>query len=142
MKVSNLMSNTVISISPDASVTSAAKLLTKHNIGSVPVISKDDKLRGIITDRDIITRCVASENSPDTMSVKDIMTRCVFGVSPNADIREATEIMSSEQIRRIPVVDDGKVVGMIALADMARSNAYQMEASKALSDISFPRKYL
>lgn len=142
MKVSNLMSNTVISISPDASVTSAAKLLTKHNIGSVPVISKDDKLRGIVTDRDIITRCVASENSPDTMSVKDIMTRCVFGVSPNADIREATEIMSSEQIRRIPVVDDGKVVGMIALADMARSNAYQMEASKALSDISFPRKYL
>lgn len=140
MKVSELMSNTVISISPDASTAAAAKLFSCHNIGSAPVIGGDGKIRGIITDRDIVIRCVASENDPETTPVKDVMTHGVFGISPDADVREATELMSTEQIRRVPVIEDGKVIGMVSLGDMAKSNSYQMEASKALTDISMPKK--
>ena len=140
MKVSDLMSNSVISVAPDTSAAAAAKLLAKHNIGSVPVVGGDGRIRGIVTDRDIVTRCIAYDNNPFDMPVSEIMTRGVLGVSPDADIREATKLMSSEQVRRLPVIDNGKIIGVISLGDMAQSNAYQLEISKALTEISMPEK--
>lgn len=132
------MSNSVISVAPDASAAAAAKLLSRHNIGSVPVVGGDGKVKGIITDRDIVIRCVASDSNPENTPVSEIMTRGILGVSPDADIREATRMMSAEQVRRLPVVDDGKIIGIISLGDMAQSNAYQLEISKALTEISAP----
>lgn len=136
MLVREIMNGSVVSILPDESTALAARLLSRHNIGSLPVCGKDGRLRGIVTDRDIVLRCVAAESDPDNTPVREIMTRNVIAVSPEDDVREATRLMSAEQVRRLPVVREGHVIGMLSLGDMAKTQAYDMEASKALSDIS------
>ncbi|MDP4110239.1 MAG: CBS domain-containing protein [Bacillota bacterium] len=142
MKVSQLMSSNVVSVSPEDTAITAARLFARNNIGALPVCMDDGKLRGIVTDRDIVTRCLAPESDPETTKIREIMTRGVISVTPEADIKEAARIMSGEQIRRLPVTSDGKVVGMLSLGDMARTQMFDMEASKALSEISMPpQKY-
>ncbi|MDR1669633.1 MAG: CBS domain-containing protein [Oscillospiraceae bacterium] len=137
MRVSELMNANVVSITPDEPALLAARLLSRHNIGSLPVCSLDGKLRGMVTDRDIVLRCVATESDPQTMRVREIMTRGVVSVSPDDDVREAAHKMAHEQVRRLPVVNvSGAVVGMLSLGDMAKSRAMEMEAANALSEIS------
>jgi len=142
MRVSELMNSNVVSITPDEPTLLAARLLHRHNIGALPVCSLDGKLRGVVTDRDIVLRCVAMESDPQTTCVREIMTRGVTTVTPADDVREAAHKMAHDQVRRLPVVDNGtgKVVGMLSLGDMAKVQAFDMEASKALSEISMNQK--
>lgn len=136
MQVRDLMNPGVVSITPGESAALAARLLSRHNVGSLPVCGEDGNLRGIVTDRDIVTRCVAAEEDPAQTPVRDIMTRNCTTVSPDDDPREATRLMAAKQVRRLPVVEGGKVVGMVSLGDLATSHAFDMETSKALSEIS------
>ena len=136
MLVSDLMNPNVVSIAPDESAALAARLLRRHNIGSLPVCSLDGRIRGIVTDRDIVLRCVAAESDPEQTKVREIMSRGVVSVGPEADVREATRLMAHEQVRRLPVVDDGRVVGMLSIGDMAKNARFDMEAAKALAEIS------
>lgn len=136
MLVSDLMNRDVVTISPEESVSLASRLLSRHNIGSLPVCSGDGRLRGIITDRDIVLRCVANDSDPDHTPVGDIMSRSVITVPPDSDISRAQELMSAGQVRRLPVTKDGKIVGMLALGDIATSGAGNIEAARALSEIS------
>ncbi len=136
MKVSELMNKNVISISPDESTSLAARLLYRHNIGSLPVCSSEGKLRGIVTDRDIVLRCVAAESDPEHTPVREIMSRSPVSAAPDDDVRLAADIMAAHQIRRLPVTSDGKLVGMLSLGDIAKTNSCNMEASRALSEIS------
>lgn len=96
----------------------------------------DRRLRGMVTDRDIVLRCVAAEEDPAQTLVRDIMTRGCTAVSPRDDCREATRLMSVQQVRRLPVVEDGRLVGIVSLADLARSQRFDMEAAQALGEIS------
>ena len=96
----------------------------------------DGCLRGMVTDRDIVLRCVAAEEDPAQTPVRDIMTRSCTCVAPGDDCREATRLMALHQVRRLPVVEGGKLVGMISLSDLARSGRFDMEAAQALSEIS------
>ena len=136
MQVRDLMSQGVVSITTGESAALAARLLSRHNVGSLPVCGEDGRLRGIVTDRDIVLRCVAAEEDPSKVPVRDIMSRNCAVVSPNDDAREASRMMAAAQVRRLPVTEEGKVVGMVSLGDLAVSQAYDMEASKALADIS------
>ena len=136
MQVRDLMSQGVVSITPGESAALAARLLSRHNVGSLPVCGEDGRLRGIVTDRDIVLRCVAAEEDPSKVPVRDIMSRNCAVVSPNDDAREASRMMAAAQVRRLPVTEEGKVVGMVSLGDLAVSQAYDMEASKALADSS------
>ncbi|MCD7947052.1 MAG: CBS domain-containing protein [Oscillospiraceae bacterium] len=136
MKVREMMNASVVSITPEESVALAARLLSRHNVGVLPVCDDSGTLRGVITDRDIVLRCVAAEEQADQMLAKDVMTRGCATVSPEDDVREATRLMTARQVRRLPVTEGGKVIGMLSLGDLARSHRYDMEASKALSEIS------
>ncbi|MDL2288859.1 CBS domain-containing protein [Oscillospiraceae bacterium OttesenSCG-928-F05] len=136
MQVKELMNQNVVSISPDETASLAARLLTRHNVGALPVCDRGGKLRGIVTDRDIITRCVAAENLAEETRVREIMTRGVTAIAPESDVHEASRLMAAEQVRRLPVTEDGRLVGMLSLADLARTERYTMEASVALSEIS------
>lgn len=138
MEIRDLMNPSVVSITPRESAALAARLLSRHNLGALPVCGEDGCLRGMVTDRDIVLRCVAAEEDPAQTQVKDIMTRRCASVSPGDDPREAARLMAARQIRRLPVVEDGRVVGMVSLGDLARSRSFGMEASKALSEISDP----
>ena len=136
MQVQDLMNPSVVTIEPGSSAALAARLISRHNVGSLPVCGDDRRLRGVVTDRDIVLRCVAAEEDPAQTPVRDIMTRGCTTVSPGDDCREATRLMSLHQVRRLPVVEDGKLVGVISLADVARSGRFDMEAAQALCEIS------
>ena len=136
MQVSEMMNANVVSITPDENATLAARLLNRHNIGSLPVCGLDGRLRGIVTDRDIVLRCIAAESDPSTTKVRDIMSRSVVSVTPDDDVHEAARIMAQEQVRRLQVMQDGRIVGMLSLGDMAKRREFDMEAGKALADIS------
>ncbi len=136
MLVKDLMNPSVVSVQPEDSVALAAQLCSRHNVGVLPVCGEDGRLRGVVTDRDIVLRCVAAEEDPARTPVREIMSRGCASVSPEDDCREATRVMGRQQVRRLPVVDQGRLVGIVSLGDLARSSRFDMEAAKALSDIS------
>lgn len=139
MKVRDIMTKNVAYVGPSTPVVEAARLMQKHNVGSVPVM--DDKgVAGIITDRDIAVRCVAHGKSPQDTPVSDVMTTHVITVTPDMNMDEVTEIMSAKQIRRVPVVENNKIVGIVALGDVAVNPRYDIEASDALAEISKPSR--
>ncbi len=136
MRVKDLMSRHVVSITPEESAALAARLLTRHNLGMLPVCAQDGTLLGVVTDRDIITRCVAASEDASRVPVQDIMTRELETLSPADRGEDALRRMSRCQVRRLPVVEAGQVVGMLSLGDLARSHRYEAEAARALCDIS------
>ncbi len=130
------MSSRVISVGQKEPVAAAARLMKRHNLGALPVCDERGVLRGMVTDRDIVTRCVALDLDPADTMLREIMTRGVLTCKPADDVGKAASAMGREQIRRIPVTDDGKLVGMVSLGDMARREIFCMEAAAALGDIS------
>ena len=136
MQVRELMNQSVVSITPGESASLAARLLARHQLGALPVCGEDGGLRGIVTDRDIVTRCVAAETDPHKVPVREIMSRNCAVISPEEDAAEAARLMGAGQVRRLPVLEDGKVVGMVSLGDLAKRRACDMEAAEALSEIS------
>ncbi|MBS6366988.1 MAG: CBS domain-containing protein [Clostridiales bacterium] len=135
MKVRELMSDQVVSVNTAESAAVAARLLSRNNVGCLPVCDQEGGLRGMITDRDIVLRCVAASADPNRTPVGAIMTSRVLAVSPDDEAQKASQIMAREQVRRLPVAEQGKVVGMISLADIAETQQYAMEAAACLSEI-------
>ena len=136
MQVRELMNPSVISVSTTDSTALAARLLSRHNIGSLPVCTGDGRLRGIVTDRDIVLRCVAAEDDPAQTPVRDIMSRAPATLSPTQDVHAAALSMAAHQVRRMPVVENSRLVGIVSLGDLAKSRRFDMEAAQALSEIS------
>ena len=106
------------SIGASASVVEAARMMREGHIGSLPV-TDDEKLVGMITDRDITTRVVAEAADPNRMSVGDIYSRDPISVESDRDLVEALQLMARHQVRRLPVVENGGLVGIVAQADIA-----------------------
>lgn len=135
MQVKDLMMRHVVCVSPEDSVSSAAILLRRYNVGALPVLSREGKLRGMVTDRDIVTRCVAEDELPETSRVREIMTRGIVTVDEDADVREAARLMAGGRIRRLPVMRGDLVVGMLSLGDLTRAHTARAELSAALAEI-------
>ena len=136
MQIRDIMTDPCIFAEEDTPIERIAFLMKEHNIGSVPICDKNGLVKGIITDRDIVTRQVAEGRDPKCLTASDVMTTQVETVEPSWDVSEASRIMASRQIRRLPVVEDNRVVGLVALGDMAATPTYDMEIAKALSEIS------
>lgn len=136
MKVRDLMTSPAIGIHPDETVEVAARKLTNHNVGVLPVCGDRGQLYGMVTDRDIVTRCLAANKLPKDTKVRDVMTGQVLTVDPDMDAGVAAHLMGRQQIRRLPVVQEGKLCGVFTLGDLARTEDGVMDAADALSDIS------
>lgn len=136
MQVKDTMSTRIISIQPDESTALAARLLSRYNVGLLPVCAPDGRLQGVVTDRDIVLRCVAAEEDPAELPVRRVMSRYPATVMPQDDLRRAADQMAREQVRRLPVVEDGRLVGMVSLGDLAKSGKCEAEVSRALTSIS------
>lgn len=136
MLVREVMGPCVVAIHPGESAALAARLLARHNVGALPVCAGDGQLRGVVTDRDLVLRCLAAEEDPRQVPVGRIMTRHPAQVAPGDDVRQAAQAMARHQVRRLPVVEAGRVVGMVSLGDLARCGKYEMEISRALTEIS------
>ncbi len=136
MRVRDLMSKSVVTIAPEESAALAARLLSRHELGALPVCAADGTLAGIVTDRDIVTRCVAAGEEPGRVPVRDIMSPAPSVITPETPISAAARLMAQRQVRRLPVVEQRQVVGMLSLGDLACSRRTDTEAAEALSDIS------
>ncbi|WP_066318040.1 CBS domain-containing protein [Bacillus sp. FJAT-29814] len=104
------------------------------NVGAIPIVD-EDKLVGMITDRDIVIRGVA-EKHPGSTKVEDIMSDNLITVTPEATSRDAAKLMAEHQIRRLPVVENGKLVGIVSLGDFAIRELTDDQAKQALTEIS------
>ena len=109
MKLRDVMTNPVIRIFPDESGAVAARTLDHYNIGALPVCGSDGRVCGLVTDRDIVTRCLAAGRSPSTTTVRDVMTSRVIVARPDMDTTIAAGLMGRAQIRRLPVMENGKL---------------------------------
>lgn len=130
----NVMSKNVISVSSNQSIEEAASLMSQHNIGAIPVVD-NGALQGILTDRDITLRSTA-KGKGDQTPVSQVMSRDIVSGNSSMSMEEAAQLMSDKQIRRLPVVDNNNLVGMVALGDLSTSKASDESAGHALSNIS------
>ncbi len=136
MKLRDIMSRSVIRIHPEEPVEVAARTLAHYNIGALPVCGSDGRLCGIITDRDIVIRCTAAGKNAGRTRVQDVMTCRIVSATSDMDANLAAGLMGREQVRRLPVVENGKLCGMVSLADLAGAQETELEAADALSRIS------
>ncbi len=119
MRVSNIMSPSVQLADPRMTIRDAARCMRRENIGSLPV-GENDRLVGMVTDRDIVTRAVAEGRDPCATAVRDVMSEGICYVYDDDDIRDAARIMARHQIRRLPVLNARKrLVGVVSLADIS-----------------------
>lgn len=135
MEIKDIMTKSVVSIAPNESIEIAARTMKQYNIGALPVCA-NGKLCGMLTDRDIVTRCLAANRQPGNTQVRQVMTEQVTSVRPDMDTAVAAHLMGRLQVRRLPVVEDGKICGMVSLGDMAVREETVIDAGDALADVS------
>lgn len=135
MKVKELMSTSITCARPDTPISILAKQMKQENVGILPVCTDSGHILGIVTDRDIVIRCLGKPQGMD-FKTKDIMTQNVITVSPNMNTHDASLLMSKHQIRRLPVVENNRLVGMLAIADIARKRIFVDEAGDVISAVS------
>lgn len=135
VKVKDVMTQRVIRVGPEEPASVAARMLARYNVGALPVCDENGKICGMVTDRDIVLRCVASDRNPEKVPVRHIMTSRVVTVSADMSLAAAAEKMAREQVRRLPVEERGRLCGMLTLGDLATAPEYAMEAAEALGQI-------
>ncbi|MBF8983915.1 CBS domain-containing protein [Lutibacter sp. B2] len=138
MKVKDLMTNQVASATPDTSLEQLANKMKELNVGSIPICDSNNVAVGVVTDRDIVLKGVSVGNM--SASAKDVMSKNIVSATPDMDAHEAANIMAQNQIRRLPVMENGKMVGILSIGDLSTVNIYENEAGQALSSISQPTK--
>jgi CBS domain-containing protein len=130
---------------PDSSARDAASLMREHDCGSIPVVEtlEGRRLVGTVTDRDLAIRGLAAGKGPDT-PVRELMTNDPISASPDDEVEIVREVMVSQQVRRVPIVENGAVVGIVAQADLAREEgaASDQEVGRIVEAISDPRSDL
>jgi len=133
--VRDIMTTDVETCSLLDTVEEVAVKMKEENVGVIPIVD-NDKLAGVVTDRDIVLRCIA-ENYPTSAKVEEIMSdERLITVSADTTTNEAARIMAKHQIRRLPVVENGKLEGIVALGDLAVRDLTDSQAKEALSEIS------
>jgi CBS domain-containing protein len=137
MKVSEVMTTELETVQLDSTLEEVASIMKVGDVGAVPVVDEDDDLVGIITDRDIVVRCVADGKDPAETNVEDILSHQLETIEPDADIEEAARLMADKRIRRLPVCQDGELVGMLSIGDLAVKTPRMDASAEALREISY-----
>jgi CBS domain-containing protein len=133
--VRHAMTEAPKTLSPDRKAGDAAGLMARHDFGAVPVVD-GKRVVGIVTDRDLVVRVVAKRRDPDDVRLDEILTRSVTTVSPDAELTDARDLMEREKVRRLPVVKDEELVGVLSLGDVAVALSSKREVGRALEEIS------
>jgi CBS domain-containing protein len=134
--VKDAMTSALATATPSQSLTEAARLMKQEDVGSVPVVD-GPRVVGVLTDRDIVVRAVAEGRNPQTMQVGEIASPNLVTVRPDDDLDDALRLMAQHQVRRLPVVEDGHLVGVLAQADVAHE-AKEKQVGHVVEEISRP----
>ncbi len=137
MKARDVMSGGLITCSPDAPVAEAAQLMRDRDTGDVLVMT-DGKLLGIVTDRDIAVRAAAAGADPSQVPVRKYMSKHLVTGRPNWDLDHVAKTMSKHQIRRLPIIENGMLLGIISLGDVALRDKHKDKIAQSLRAISEP----
>ncbi len=140
MKVKDIMSTDIASVCCDDTVEKCAQLMKQHDVGSIPVC-EEKKVVGIVTDRDLTLRSIAEGQDWKNQKVSDVMTKNPSLGNPDMNVKDAAEIMSREQIRRLPIVENNSLVGIVALSDISLEPSLSDRAEDTLHDISKPNHF-
>ncbi len=134
MNVREIMTADVATASPETTVEEIATMMKNEDTNAVPVVD-DTELVGLVTDRDIVIRCIAEGKDPSQATANEIISEDLETVEPDDDVQEASRIMSRKQIRRLPVVENGRLVGMVSLGDIAVKGSGE-QAADTLEEVS------
>lgn len=119
--VSDLMSKeSCCTIPAHETLDRAAQMMREEGVGALPIIGSDQRFEGILTDRDIVVKCIAAGHDPSRVTAGDLASG-IYSVSPDTTVQEALDVMEQHQVKRLPVIKDNKMVGMISEADLARN---------------------
>lgn len=129
--IREVMTENPKTVEASATLKEAAEIMANENIGNVLVV-ENDEVQGIVTDRDIVVRAVAKGENPEDCSVREVATTDVTVLSPDDSIADAVKKMEEKDVRRLPVVEDGKPVGIVSLGDLAK----EADKDSALANIS------
>jgi CBS domain-containing protein len=129
--IRDVMTENPKTVEASATLREAAKLMDSDDVGAVLVV-ENGEVQGIVTDRDIVVRGIAKDKDPDDTSVREVATTELETVSPDDSVDEVIERFKQRDIRRVPVVEDGKPVGIVSLGDLAR----ERDKDSVLGDIS------
>ncbi len=135
MKVSEIMTRDPQTAQFDSTLEEVATLMKDQDVGAIPVIDEENELAGVITDRDIVVRCIAEGKDPSDTTVEEVFSEDLSTIGPEAEVEEAAHLMAEKQVRRLPVVEDGKLIGMISIGDISVKHD-ERESGKALQEIS------
>ncbi|SET33047.1 CBS domain-containing protein [Natronincola peptidivorans] len=139
MKVREIMTNHVSAANANSTIDEIARKMKELNVGSIPICDSQNHVVGIVTDRDIVVRGIV-DGFQASDQVDKVMSKELIAISPDSHVHEAARIMAQNQIRRLPVIENGKLVGVVSIGDLAVRNIYVDDAGKALSDISLPSR--
>jgi CBS domain-containing protein len=131
-QIQDVMTKQLHTVRNDATLRTVARMMHDQKIGDVVVTNADGTMCGIVTDRDLVVRGMAEQRDPDTTQVAVVCTDEVIKLPPSATIDEAVKLMREHAVRRIPVVSDGKAVGIVTIGDLARAK----DPDSALAQIS------
>lgn len=127
MKVKDCMCKNVVFVKPDCDTEECVKLMRQNHIGCIPVCDDYKKVVGLITDRDILLRTIGCGKEIKNIPISEIMTCNINCCTPETDICDAEKTMSNNQIRRIPVMENNKIVGILTLGDLAKNKQIDTE---------------
>jgi CBS domain-containing protein len=130
-----VMTRDVTCIKEGDTLVEAARLLRQLDVGALPICGSDDKLKGMLTDRDIVVKCIADGGDPSTATAGDLAEGKPVTIGADDDIRDALTMMQEHQVRRLPVIDGHRLVGIISQADVALSMS-PTETGETVAEIS------
>ena len=127
MRIGHLIrSQDLLTLDESASVLEAARAMTARSVGAILVTTADGRLAGIFTERDLMSRVVVPEREPDKIRLREVMTREVYSVGPDREVGDVRTELSQRHFRHLPVVVDGRVVGILSLRDLLRADIDEM----------------
>lgn len=135
MKVKDCMTLHATSVGAQEPAAVAARLMARYNLGMLPVTGRSGRVAGVVTDRDLVLRCMAAGQDAGALPVEHVMSNRVIAASPEDSVERAAALMAQERVRRLPVLAEGRLVGMISLGDLARQEDYAMEAGECLGAV-------
>lgn len=136
------METKVLTVDEEASVSSAASIMSENNVGSL-IATRDGKPVGIVTERDILRKVVVPCRDPRSTKVKDVMSKPLITGDPDMDIEYAAKLMVGKEIKRLPVLENGKLVGIVTFTDLVRSQPAVMKALEELiASKAIPRRFM
>jgi CBS domain-containing protein len=134
--VRNVMATDLKTASPDMNACDAAGIMASHDVGFVPIVD-GSSFKGLVTDRDLVVRVLAAREDPLSVRIGDILTeRSIVTVTPDTELSSARETMAEHQIRRLPVIKDDRLVGVVSLGDVAVASSSERAVGEAIRDIS------